>query len=345
MFILSCSSENNAGTIENPEVKPEVGTKDYTSFKIGSETDLKTDPIGGICLMGGATENDEAMKWFLSRAQGGDVLVLRTSGGDGYNQYMYSSLGINLNSVETIVFNKSSASKDEDLYKKINEAEAIWFAGGDQWEYISYWRDTEIANLINNAIINRNIVIGGTSAGMAIMGGYYYSAENSSVRSDEALQNPYNRDVTIGSAKFIENEILSNVITDTHYDNPDRKGRHVTFLARINKEYDVAAKGIACDEYTAVCINEEGMASIYGGSPEFDDNAYFIQPNTEIANNEPEVCKEGEPLEWNRNGKALKVYAVKGNKEGSHTFDLTDWESGNGGEWEYWYVDDGKLYN
>ena len=47
--------------------------------------------------MGGATEDDNAMKWFLEQANGGDVLILRTSGSDGYNQYFYSQLGISVN--------------------------------------------------------------------------------------------------------------------------------------------------------------------------------------------------------------------------------------------------------
>ncbi|MCH4822657.1 Type 1 glutamine amidotransferase-like domain-containing protein [Gramella lutea] len=212
-FLISCSSGENDEIPTDPDIKPEPPiSKDYTSYKTGSETDKETDPIGGICLMGGATESDEAMKWFLERAKGGDVLVLRTSGSDGYNNYMYSRLGVELNSVETIVCKNANASSDPDLHEKIKNAEAIWFAGGDQWDYVSFWRDTKVAELINKGIKERNIVIGGTSAGMAIMGGFYYSAENGSVRSDEALQNPYNRDVTIGNSKFIENDILADVI-------------------------------------------------------------------------------------------------------------------------------------
>ena len=53
--------------------------------------------------MGGATEDDNAMIWFLERSNGGDILVLRTSGSDGYNNYLFSELGVNVNSVETIV--------------------------------------------------------------------------------------------------------------------------------------------------------------------------------------------------------------------------------------------------
>ena len=36
---------------------------------------------------------------------------------------------------------------------------------------------TAIDSLINAGIQNRNMAIGGTSAGMAILGGYYFSAQ------------------------------------------------------------------------------------------------------------------------------------------------------------------------
>lgn len=44
--------------------------QNYTSYFTGSAIDKQADPKGGICLMGGATENDSAMSWFLQRAGG-----------------------------------------------------------------------------------------------------------------------------------------------------------------------------------------------------------------------------------------------------------------------------------
>lgn len=319
----------------------------YTSYRTGSATSVDVTPLGGSCLMGGASESDEAMQWFLQRANGGDVLVLRASGSDGYNTYMYSDLGITINSVETIVFNNSSASSDAYVLQRIQEAEAIWFAGGDQWNYVSYWRDTEVQNLINHAVNFENVVIGGTSAGMAILGGHYFSAENGTITSAEALANPYATDATVSSAPFLENYYLTDVITDTHYDDPDRRGRHAAFMARILTDNVNAGildiKGIACDEYTAVCIDDEGSARVYGGYPTYDDNAYFIQSNCELTETVPETCEPNTPLHWNRGGEALKVYKVKGTTTGSNAFSLTDWKIGTGGTWEHWYVTNGTL--
>lgn len=316
----------------------------YTSYFTGNPLDTLTAPLGGICLMGGASEDDNAMSWFLQQAAGGDVLVLRASGSDGYNNYLYSSLGVAVNSVETIVCHGPQASYEPYIHEKIRQAEAIWFAGGDQWDYVSYWRNTPVDSLINEGIAQRNIVVGGTSAGMAIQGKYYFSAKNGSVTSAEALANPYHFRVTVDSAAFLNNSILHDVITDTHYDNPDRKGRHVVFLARILADYGVAAKGIACDEYTAVCIDTGGIARVFGEYPPHNDNAYFIQANCALSDFSPEACATGDPLVWDRGNQALKVYAVKGTESGANTFDLNDWATGSGGSWQDWYVVDGVLY-
>jgi len=317
--------------------------QNYTSYFTGNTADTITTPIGGVCIMGGATEDDNAMKWFLQRANGGDVLVLRTTGSNGYNSYLYSSLGINVNSVETIVCNNASASNDAYVLQKINQAEAIWFAGGDQWTYVSYWRNTPVDNAINQAIQQRKIVIGGTSAGMAIQGKYYFSAQNGSVTSATALANPFDNLVTVDSTTFIKNTFLNNTITDTHFDNPDRKGRLVTFLARIQSDYGNYAKAIACDEYTAVCIDTNGLAKVFGAFPTNDDNAYFIQSNCELAVQSPENCSAANPLTWNLGGQALKVYQIKGDNTGTKTFNLKTWKTGTGGTWNNWSVYNGAF--
>ena len=317
--------------------------QNYTSYFTGNSSDADVQSLGGICIMGGASEHDEAMKWFLQQSNGGDILVLRASGSNGYNNYMYSQLGVTVNSVETIVCHNALASYDQYVQDRIKKAEAIWFAGGDQWTYISYWRNTPIDSLINKGLAERNLVIGGTSAGMAIQGGYYFSAENGTVTSPTALANPFSSAVTVSNAPFLSNPQLANVITDTHYDNPDRKGRHVVFLSRIFNDFGTHGKGIACDEYTAVCIPPNGICKIYGEYPQYDENVYFIQPNCDLSENAPETCLANTPLTWNRGGQALQVYHAKGTMTGEQTFDLNTWNSGNGGVWEYWLVDNGTL--
>jgi cyanophycinase-like exopeptidase len=322
---------------------PFLSAQNYQSWIVGDALDANVVAEGGICLMGGASDNDDAMRWFLQQCNGGDVLVLRASGADGYNNYLFSDLGVAVNSVETILFNNAAASNETYVKQRIEQAEGIWIAGGDQWNYVSYWRDTPVDSLINKGIAERNMVIGGTSAGMAIQGEYYFTAQNGTVSSATALSNPYNASVTTSNLPFIENPYLQGVITDTHYDNPDRKGRHMVFLARTLQDQQQKIKGIACDEYTAVCIDTDGVARVFGEYPSYDDNAYFLQVNCELSDPSPESCQSGMALTWNHNGEAVKVYRVRGTTNGSNTFDLKDWKTGNGGTWLHWGVNSGVL--
>ena len=315
----------------------------FTSYFTGDTADVSVSTTPGLVLMGGATESDEAMVWFLQRAVGGDILVIRASGSDGYNNYLYSQLGVSVNSVETIVFNNASASSDPYVLQQIANADAIWIAGGDQFNYVSYWKDNTIEDLLNAHVNTHNRVIGGTSAGMAILGDHYFSAANGTVTSTTALNNPFDPNVTLGSGDFLQYPYLTDVITDTHYDDPDRKGRHTTFLARLAQQDSARSFGIACDEYTAVCIDENGIARAFGDYPSYDDNVYFLQANC-VAPYLPETLTPGQPLTWERNNEAVKVYVLKGTVTGANTFDLNDWETGSGGSWENWYVVNGQFF-
>jgi len=317
--------------------------QNYTSYFTGNPVDVVTQPDGGVCLMGGATEDDNAMIWFLEQANGGDILVFRASGSDGYNAYFYTDLGVTVNSVESIVFNDATASDEAYIHQKIEQAEAIWFAGGDQWNYVSYWRDTPIDSLINLAISERSIVVGGTSAGMAILGEVYFTAENGTITSATALNNPYATTATIDSADFLNVPYMSSVITDTHYDNPDRRGRHTVFMARMFEDYAMMPKGIACEEYVAVCVDTLGIARVYGGYPTYDEQAYFIQKNCLSFDITPENCSPSNPLDWNLGSYALLVYKVNGTSTGANYLDLNDWLTGSGGTWQNWRIDNGVL--
>ncbi len=321
-----------------------VTAQSYTSYLTGSGVDLDVQPEFGICLMGGGIESDPAMTWFLEKANGGDVVVIRTSGSDGYNNYMFSQLGVALNSVETILFNSAAAANDSYVIERLNGAEAIWLAGGDQSEYIDFWRDTPIEDAINNLINVKGGAIGGTSAGMAVMAQGYFSAQNGSIDSDEAIANPFDNTLILGWNDFIDTPFLGNAITDTHFNERERYGRLMTFMARLIHDHELEyVRGIASNEHVAIVIGADGLAHAYGEYPVYDDEfAYFLQSNCEV-NQTPEIIEANLPLTWNRSYKAVKSYKVPATMTGQNYFDLNDWVSGQGGEWQNWYVADTAL--
>jgi cyanophycinase-like exopeptidase len=312
----------------------------YEKYSVGSAEDLATEPTGGVCLMGGSTENDEAMRWFLQRANGGDVVVLRASGSDGYNNYFLNDLGVKVNSVTTFVCLNAESGSEIEIINAINQAEAIWFAGGNQWNYISYWRNSLINVAINDAI-KRKVVIGGTSAGMAILGGYYYTAEKSSVNSFNALKNPSNPEITLDSASFLQTPFLLNTLTDTHFSERERKGRLTVFLAKLIESNVQNVKAIACDEKVAVCIDENGLAQVFTVENETDKSAYFVTGFL----GKPEVFSAGQPLTWSNGKLAVEVFQAVGRPDGSSTFDVRNWQSnGNSVRQLYWYVENGTFF-
>ena len=322
-------------------VSPYCISQSYDYYYDGDTSDVTTSTSYGICLMGGASESDLGAEWFLNRADGGNILVLRASGSDGYQNYFYNDLGVTVQSVETIVLNNISAASDPFVLRKIENADAIWLAGGDQYLYELYFKTTTIKSLLNAHINTKGAPIGGTSAGMAVMGEFYFNAENGTITSSDALNNPYHTNLTVES-DFINIPILANTITDTHYDNPDRKGRHITFLSRM-QEGDVNTDyfGIASDEFVAICIDGNGIATVFGEYPDYEDNAYFIRTNCERT--QPSVLQSNTPLSWGGNDPAILACNIKGTADGLNQFNLNTWLDINGGSWEGWSVDQGQL--
>ncbi|MFZ1749155.1 MAG: cyanophycinase, partial [Saprospiraceae bacterium] len=232
-------------------VLTEMRSQDHTSFITGDSSDVVVPALPAYILAGGGKDNDFAMKWMLSRASGGDVLVLRASGSDGYNEYFYKELGISINSVETILFNNKTASSDPYIIRRMEEAEIIFIAGGDQGKYYDYWKDTPVGNKLAEIIQMRKKIIGGTSAGMMILGGVVYAPVGDGVKSEEALADPYHskiEDIRYGA--FGASSIFDQMIFDSHFDNRNRSGRLMTFLARAAKDKSTRLRAIACNEST-----------------------------------------------------------------------------------------------
>lgn len=193
-----------------------------------------------------------------------------------------------MNSVETILLNGPATANNQFVVDKVRKAEAVFFTGGDQWYYYESLNNTQLRTALNEMVNVRRGAIGGTSAGCAILGEFGFTAEVTyfktfldficvlkillfqfklgTVDTATALKNPYTRTLTIGRG-LINNKWLENVITDTHYGNRDRQGRHVTFMARIAqddlKSSNGIVRGIGVDEKTAVVLKFNNIFCLF----------------------------------------------------------------------------------
>lgn len=305
----------------------------------------------GILLIGGAEGNKsgehEANQWFLKRAKGGKYLVIRVgrigSQADWicrhYRDWVYSAAELSINSRE--------AANNSEVVEYIREADALFIAGGDQNKYKEYWEGTETESALNYLINEKKIPVAGTSAGMAILGDYYYAPEHRGAISSEVLDDPFHYNTqTIHRSNFLQVPYLRRVITDTHLDrinsvNPEtRYGRVLGLLAKViyedNNQLNNYAIGL--EEGAFLAIDERGIGQVFGNGTHIGQDAYFLQTNGAL----PEQMEPGWPLIWENSGKAVKVYRISGDREGSGSFDLKDWSTASGGTWEYWYTIGGK---
>jgi len=317
----------------------------YQSWRLGSSTSVETEHQSGLILAGGGRDHDGAMKWMLEKANGGDVVVIRTSGSNGYNNYFFSELGVSINSVETLLLNSRSAANDPYVAQRIREAEVLFIAGGDQTTYYDNWKNTATHSAIQYLISEKKACIGGTSAGMAILGECFYIPQNSGVTWSEALQNPFHPNMqTIGFGDFLDIPLLKNTITDTHFDQRTRTGRLITFMARMENNFGINSKAIACNERTAVGLEEDGTVIVFGpGRP--GDFVYFVKSTCDLPASKPEVCLPNTPLTWDKDNKALLVVRMIGTEEGAKGFNFLTFEESApyNGIFLNWYVVNGLL--
>ena len=272
---------------------PDRNTTHFTYWCVGHcDEDAAPTPHGGTILMGGGTDVDDAYKQQIAWSGGGDYLVLRAHGDDAYNPYIFAFGGAN--SVATLLTKDRAAASDAFVVDRIDRAEALWFAGGDQWTYLTEWQGTPMQAAIQRAVA-RGVPVGGTSAGCDIQGEYIYSAAEGGVVSEDALRDPYDERITLQNHSFVAHRphgLLGSVLTDTHFVTRDRMGRLVAFVARLWAQ-GLRATALGIDEQTAIAIDASGhgtMLRLAGGN---GGRAYVVAPG-----HAAERCEAGEALRY-----------------------------------------------
>src|SRR4051812_34419719 len=115
----------------------------YQYFLLGNPGDVARPTRPGLALEGGGPDLDEAFRWLIGRSGGGDFVVLRTTGTDAYNDYVYELAapgGVRPDSVATLIVATRAASSDPFVLATLRHAEALWIAGGDQGRHVALWR-------------------------------------------------------------------------------------------------------------------------------------------------------------------------------------------------------------
>jgi cyanophycinase len=246
---------------------------------------------GGYVLMGGGDWPTEAFRWFVRHAGGGHIVVLRAHGAAELQDEIFHDVG-GMTSVETLVIHDEDAAQDPRVLAVIAHADGIFLGGGDQSNYVRLWKHNRINELLD-AHVRAGRPIGGTSAGLAVLGGYSYGCLDSiSMVSSVALADPTAAGVTL-VRDFLHLPFLSHVITDTHFANRARQGRLIAFVGRLaQEEHDPTITGLGIDQDTAMTVDGDGIGRFYNRGTGY---AWLVRPM-----HNPATVVAGEPLSYRR---------------------------------------------
>jgi len=300
---------------------------DFQYFRAGNKSDAAVPATNGIAMLGGCEDLDDTFRWLCAKSPGGDFLVLRARGDDDYNPYVQKLC--HLNSTATLIIPDRDAAQNPQLADTIRHAEILFIAGGDQARYLNFWKDTPVQEAIN-AHLAAGKPIGGTSAGLAVLGEFVYSAQGDApddkdLNSPQTLANPFHPRVTV-RRDYLHNPLLRDTLTDSHFAKRDRMGRTLVFLARIMQDgWSQHPREVAIDERSGVLVEADGTATVVGTGK----GAYFLRPTEP-----PTVCQPAKPLTFTN----ISVYRAP---TGAH-FDLTQWKGEGGTEYSL-SVNGGKV--
>gem|GEM_PF-340518 len=284
----------------------------------------------GLLLQGGGTDIDQGFRWMhrmltgSSSARGGNVLVLTARTDDNaYSPYIASLAPFQ--SVRTIGIARCATRAQVDaMAKYVDESDAVFFAGGDQANYVP-WKGSKLIAAVQE-LWKRGGVVGGTSAGLAMQGAVDYDSvaadrlhandDSYNVNSSNATADPYEPEISF-TTEFLHWPPLRDTITDSHFARRDRFGRLVTFLARIDRErlVDGPAVGLGIDERSELAVDKNGIATLfeYRGAGYPTRGAYLLS-NLHIETLAPDrpLVASVQVLHINRAGERFNLLAKTG---------------------------------
>ncbi|NMG18779.1 cyanophycinase [Brasilonema bromeliae] len=157
----------------------------------------------------------------------------------------------------------------------VSKATGIFFTGGDQGRITSVLKDTELDAAIHQRF-SEGIVVGGTSAGAAVM-------PDVMIVEGDSETNPRMEIVDLGPGLAF----LPGVVIDQHFSQRGRLGRLVAALAQ-----QPVVLGFGIDENTAMVVTDDQFEVVGQGCVTVVDDSEVVHSNVdEILKDEPlAVC-------------------------------------------------------
>jgi cyanophycinase len=179
------------------------------------------------------------------------IEVITTAGSEASESFKdyhkaFGSLGVK--HVGHIHHDKRADVRSSELMERINNADAVYFAGGDQLKLTSFYGGTDLLLRLKERYIGDKLVLGGTSAGAMAFSTPMIFAGNKDVQQIAGEVR-----VTTGL------EFLRDVCIDTHFVDRGRFVRMAQVIAT-----NPTCIGIGIEEDTALVVRNGVEAEVIG---------------------------------------------------------------------------------
>jgi len=212
---------------------------------------------GHLFIIGGGDRAPQLMERFVSLAGGTKAKVLvvpfaseDAEGSGAAQSEEFRSLGCTAN---YILFKKGEADLEENL-KKLDGVTGVFFSGGDQSRLTAILLGTAFLERIK-ALYRQGGVVGGTSAGAAVMSKIMLTGEEA-VNKDSDVSFPCIKKGNVVTAEGFG--FVDFAIIDQHFIQRKRENR------LINLVIEHQMTGIGIDESTAIIVSGDGSFEVAG---------------------------------------------------------------------------------
>jgi cyanophycinase len=207
-------------------------------------------PSGSLVIVGGGGMTADVARRFVDLAGGPDTLIVYLPTAVPERQARRARVPSFLRraGAKNVKVLPQSRLKDVEsprFLAVLRKARGVWFGGGRQWRFIDAYAGTKAEPLLHD-VLKRGGVIGGSSAGASIQGGYL------------ARANPLgNRDIMADGYERGLN-FLPGVAIDQHF----AQRKRFRDMTRLMRRYPQLL-GIGLDEATAIVI-QKSTATVMG---------------------------------------------------------------------------------
>jgi cyanophycinase len=183
---------------------------------------------------------------------------------------VFKRLGVK--KIQAIDVSRRADAMHPESIEAIKEATGLYFTGGNQLHITSLMGGTELQKIILERY-RKDLIIGGTSAGAAMMG-------NSMIISGDSNENPRSGGVEIAPGT----DLIIGCMIDTHFSQRGRHGRLLAAVAHYPQDF-----GFGIDENTAMIVDKDHFTV-------FGEGAVTVIDGGAMTYTDVPYCHEGESI-------------------------------------------------